>query len=118
MRDDHHERRRTNLTALLAEAVKAWHGVKLDQPDWDDDSHCVALAGELTREGLRFYLILNQFWQPLDFELPAADAAQSFWRRWIDTGFDSPCDICPWQSAPPVSGSVYRARKIGRSSCC
>ncbi len=110
MRDDHHERRRTNLTALLAEAVKAWHGVKLDQPDWNDDSHCVALAGDLPREGLRFYLILNQFWQPLDFELPAADAAQSVWRRWIDTGFDSPCDICPWQSAPPVSGSVYRAQ--------
>ena len=56
------------------------------------------------------YLILNAYWEPLDFELPSVgDGGASSWRRWIDTSLESPQDIVPWQTAPPLSGHTYRA---------
>jgi glycogen operon protein len=108
MRDVEYERRRVTLNALLREANKAWHGVKLHQPDWGDHSHSVALTAELRREALLFHLILNAYWEPLDFELPLLSDGNP-WRRWIDTALESPDDIVPWQSAASVSGNTYRA---------
>ena len=43
------ERQRMTLTQLISRGVKGWHGVKLNQPDWSDDSHSVALSAELPR---------------------------------------------------------------------
>jgi isoamylase len=106
LRDVEHERQRISLTTLLAQAKKAWHGMKLHQPDWGDHSHSLALGAELRAEGLRFHLILNAYWEPLDFELPAA--AKATWRRWIDTSLDSPDDIVPWEKSPPVNAGKYR----------
>jgi glycogen operon protein len=61
-------------------------------------------------EKLLFHVILNAYWEPLDFELPqAGDGNQDSWHRWIDTSLDSPQDIVEWQSAPPVPGRSYRA---------
>jgi isoamylase len=108
LRDVEHERRRTNLVTMLREAHKAWHGARLNQPDWGDDSHSLALCARLAREDILFHLILNAYWQPLEFELPSPDGA-GVWRRWIDTGLDSPDDIVPWKTAPPVPGDKYRA---------
>jgi isoamylase len=108
LRSTEPERQRTSLTTLLQQANKAWHGVKLGQPDWGDGSHSVALEAELRREGLRFYIILNAHWEPLAFELPKVEGGGS-WRRWIDTALESPQDIVPWQSAPAVAGALYRA---------
>jgi isoamylase len=102
------EQQRISLTTMLQTAKKAWHGVKLLQPDWGDNSYSIALSAELAREGLHFHVILNAYWEPLTFELPALDAGRA-WRRWIDTGLDSPGDIAPWQTAPAVSGASYRA---------
>jgi glycogen operon protein len=107
LRDVEHERQRMSLTTMLQEANKAWHGPKLFQPDWGDNSHSVALEGALRGQGLRFHLILNAYWEPLNFELPMPEGAGP-WRRWIDTGFDSPFDIVPWQTPPTVSGGTYR----------
>jgi glycogen operon protein len=112
LRTVEHERRGVSLTALLAQADKAWHGVRLGQPDWGDCSHSVALGAELRGEGLRFHLILNAYWEPLSFDLPKLDGGAS-WRRWVDTALDPPKDIVPWQTAPEVSGEAYRAE--GRS---
>jgi isoamylase len=108
LRDVTHEHKRISLTDFLRQAVKAWHGVKLNQPDWQDNSHSVAFRGELREEGLVFYLILNAHWQPLEFELPALEHQQ--WRRWIDTALDSPADIVSWDEAPEVSAKAYRAQ--------
>jgi glycogen operon protein len=103
-----YERQRMTLTTLLAQANKAWHGVKLFQPDWGDDSHSLALGAELRQEGLHVHLILNAYWGPLTFELPKPGAGGA-WKRWIDTALDSPNDIVPLQSAPTVAGDSYRA---------
>jgi len=62
MRDVEHERRRITLSQFLREAKRAWHGVKLNQPDWSADSHCLAISAELQNEGLLLYVILNAYW--------------------------------------------------------
>jgi glycogen operon protein len=109
-RDFDDERRRVTLDQLLRQASKAWHGVKLGQPDWSDHSRSLAFEAVLRREGLRIYLILNAFWEPLEFELPPiGHGATGPWRRWLDTALESPQDIVPWQTAPEWSGDAYRA---------
>ena len=50
LRDVEHERQRVSLSQLLREANKAWHGVKLGQPDWGDQSHSLAFTAELPEE--------------------------------------------------------------------
>jgi isoamylase len=108
LRDLEHERKRVSLNQWLREARKEWHGIKLGQPDWSHYSHSLAFGAEIPSEGLIFHLILNAFWEPLDFELPSLSGGGP-WRRWIDTALDSPDDIVEWQKSPPVSGSVYQA---------
>jgi glycogen operon protein len=102
-----HEQKGESLATLLRGAKKAWHGVELNQPDWGDSSHSLALGGELREQGLAFHLILNAYWQPLEFALPPL--ATGNWRRWIDTALDSPSDIVPWEQAPEVAGTTYQA---------
>ena len=107
-RDVEHERRRLTLGQTLREAKYAWHGVKLNQPDWSCFSHSIAISGELKGEGVLVHLIFNAYWHPLDFELPALSANENWW-RWIDTALNPPNDICEWYSEQPVQAATYRA---------
>ena len=113
LRDDTSELHHVTLNQLLRRADKAWHGVKLNQPDWSDDSHSLALTAELPWEGLRLHFIFNAYWEPLDFDIPPASPTGNSparpWRRWIDTFLDSPNDIVSWQDCPFVAGSQYQA---------
>jgi len=110
LRDMEHERRRVSLNQLIRHATKAWHGVKLGQPDWSDQSHSLAFSAELRQDGLCVHVILNAYWGPLTFELPpSGDTGTGPWRRWIDTSLGSPQDIVPWQAAPALSGRTYGA---------
>src|SRR5262249_50017360 len=105
-----HERRRVSLNQFLQEANKAWHGVRLNQPDWSVSSHSLAFSGELKKNGLLFRLILNAYLEPLEFELlPVEKGSETAWRRWVDTGGDSHHDVVEWQAAPLVPGNTYRA---------
>jgi glycogen operon protein len=103
-----HERQRLSLSQMIREATKSWHGVKVGQPDWGEQSHSLALSAVLRRQGIEAYLILNAYWEPLDFELPAAAGPGGPWRRWIDTSLACPQDIGPWQEGPACSDPVYR----------
>ena len=104
------ERQRRSLNQLLRGASKAWHGVKLHQPDWSQQSHSLSFTAELPEERLSFDIIFNAYWESLEFELPTeTHAAGHPWRRWIDTSLESPDDIQDWPSAPVVTGRTYRA---------
>jgi glycogen operon protein len=101
------EEKRINLSEFLRRSKKAWHGVKLNQPDWGRASHSLALSAELPKDKLLVHIIWNAYWEALEFELPVSRGGA--WRRWIDTSLDSPHDIVPWQASPAVSSNAYLA---------
>ena len=104
------QREHAPLSQLLKEGLKDWHGVKLNQPDWSPSSHSIALSAELEKEKLVFHIIVNAYWEALDFELPSFDEASGLhWSRWIDTSLDSPNDIVLWHLAPQVPQFTYHA---------
>jgi glycogen operon protein len=99
-----------SLEELLRDSRLSWHGVKLGHPDWAHHSHSLALSVEPRKGLLRFYTILNAYWESLDFEIPPAGRDQDdYWRRWIDTTLEPPFDIVEWHKATPVEGPTYRA---------
>jgi glycogen operon protein len=104
------EHPRQSLNQLLRSASKAWHGVKLHQPDWSPQSHSLAFSAELPEEHLSLHIIFNAYWEALEFDLPAETHAKGHpWRRWIDTSLESPQDIQDWPDAPVVAERTYRA---------
>jgi glycogen operon protein len=110
LRDLETDGQRVSLCQLLRRANVVWHGVKLNQPDWGESSHSIALTSEIRREKIFVYTIFNAYWQALDFELPQLDKkGENPWRRWIDTALDSPHDILSWETAESVRGDSYRA---------
>lgn len=109
LRDVTHEEQRVSLTELIAKSVKAWHGVKVGQPDWGPNSHAIAFGAELRYENLVFHLILNGYWEPLEFELPPPVGIEQPWRCWIDTSLPSPQDIVDWKYAPAILANTYQA---------
>jgi glycogen operon protein len=110
LRDLETDGQRVSLCQLLRRANVVWHGVKLSQPDWGEFSHSVAFTMEIRREKMLFHMILNAYWEALDFELPQVkNTSETAWRRWIDTALDSPHDILSWETAESVPGYSYRA---------
>jgi glycogen operon protein len=98
-----------SLTEIIKKCVKGWHGTRLNEPDWSDHSHCIALSAELPKGALRVHLIFNAYWEPLNVELPGMEAERGDqWRRWIDTSLQCPEDITKWQDAPLITGFTYR----------
>jgi len=103
------EDRGMSLIQLLLQSELQWHGVDLHLPDWRWNSHSLAFAVQ-GRRGL-FHLIMNAYWEPLDFELPPPpDGAVAGWQRVIDTYLDSPNDISGLDTAPSVKASTYRVQ--------
>jgi isoamylase len=109
MRGDDSLDSRLSLNELLLKGKGAWHGVKLWAPDWSPKSHSLAMHMSCSADNLTFYVILNAYHEPLEFELPLVRDGKHQWRRWIDTSFDSPDDITEWRSAPKVTTSIYAA---------
>jgi isoamylase len=99
-----------SLNELLRRAEIDWHGIRLGEPDWSDDSHSLACTVRPGRRYFPFWLhmIFNAYWEPLDFELPVLPStAMSSWQRWIDTALNSPEDIVDADTGPLVSGTHY-----------
>jgi glycogen operon protein len=110
LRDVEMEQQHLSLNQLLRKANRTWHGVELGQPDWSYSSRSLAFTAETLDQKLLFHVILNAYWEPLEFELPpTGEQSEDSWNRWIDTTLDSPHDIEEWQSAPLVPGCGYRA---------
>jgi len=80
-----------SLPEFLAQAHIDWHGVKLFSPDLSEDSHTLAASGYI-ENGPAFHLLLNAFWQALNFAVPAPPENAS-WVRVIDTFLPAPRDI-------------------------
>ena len=97
-----------SLNELLRRARIEWHGVRLKDPDWGEQSHSLAFAMWSLRSRFVLHGILNAYWEPLQFELPPSPGAdRDVWRRCIDTALPSPDDILPWEDAPVVKETSY-----------
>jgi isoamylase len=86
----------------------SWHGIRLNQPDWGDASHSLAFTLHDYPEDQDLHVIVNAYWEPLEFELPAL-AAGGAWYRVVDTSLNSPADIAEEGDERPVRSAVYRA---------
>ncbi len=55
-------------------------------------------------------ILINAYWEPLEFELPSPLPGSPGWRRFIDTSFDSPFDVNAPTRAPLIESSSYTVR--------
>lgn len=94
-----------NLRELLEQRLIAWHGVRLNEPDWSDHSHAIAFTVTSLSGTTRLHYMVNAWSEPLTFELE--ENVKSPWKRWIDTSLPSPKDIVSWIEAPLVSDGHY-----------
>jgi glycogen operon protein len=78
-----------SLAEFIKRAKIQWHGVQLWAPDLSVDSHTLAATVYLENEG-GFHLMVNAYWEPLSFSLPAVSEGFGPWRRLIDTFQDAP----------------------------
>jgi glycogen operon protein len=104
------ERLDMTLNELLRRQPFQWHGVRLNSPDWGHESHTLAATVRLLGYPLILQIIINAYWEPLEFEIPVLGEIQGSWRRCVDTYLDPPDDICSWADAPELQGSTYRAQ--------
>ena len=98
------------LNELLRRQPVQWHGVKLNSPDWGNESHTLAATVRLLGYPLQLHIIINAYWETLEFEIPPLNQAQESWRRCVDTFLDPPADICGWANAPTLQGSTCRVQ--------
>lgn len=94
-----HQVRSAPLHKVLSHGTIQWHGVELFKPDWSFHSH--TLAFELRDPSGIFYVVMNAYWEALEFELPYPPSGLT-WRRMVDTSQPSPQDVCRWEDADPI----------------
>ncbi|AFM15996.1 glycogen debranching enzyme GlgX [Mycolicibacterium chubuense NBB4] len=97
------------LREFLTRSLVQFHGVRLHQPDWSEDSHALALTVRSVIGTRMVHGILNSHDEPLDFELPPPVSPALPWRRIVDSALDPPDDIADLASGPALSAGTYRA---------
>ena len=96
------------LNELLDRAQIEWHGVKLNQADWGEKSHALAFTFASVQGRYLIHCMLNAYWKPLTFEVPAPpQSTDRGWRRVIDTALTSPDDFTPWDAAPRITSASH-----------
>ena len=98
-----------SLNQLLSKPSITWHGIKLNQPDWSDDSHSIAFTITSLSGAVSLHFMLNAYSKPLEFEIPGMVGENTItkWKRWIDTALPSPDDICAWADAKEYTSDTY-----------
>ena len=100
------------LNEILGQARISWHGVKVNEPDWSDGSHSLALTFRVVEGRFLVHVIVNAYWEPLAFELPPLDEHwHQGWSRGIDTALAPPDDISEGPAdAPRIADGTYLAQ--------
>jgi glycogen operon protein len=80
--------------------------VRLGAPDWSDASHSLAATSRLLSHRAVLHVMINAYWEPLEFELPPPDG-DGPWRRIVDTALASPDDVREWDDAPALRAAKY-----------
>ncbi|MBW4699282.1 MAG: hypothetical protein KME03_15585 [Aphanocapsa lilacina HA4352-LM1] len=91
------------------------HGVRVHQPDLSGDSHALALGLHYPGAGEHLHVLLNAYWEALDFELPLPPPGL-VWHRIVDTARPAPEDIAGRPDAPPRGHLPGRGALDGRAA--
>ncbi len=94
------------MPASLMPQQMEWHGVRLGQPDWTEESHSLAVRIKPDGTDLELYLVLNAYWEALAFQVPPRAGGRAGWRRCVDTSRSPPEDICFDDAAPPITSQA------------
>jgi glycogen operon protein len=97
-------RRSGTLTQFLRHARIAWHGVKLCEPDWGEQSRSLAVTFQEPDGPALAHVMVNAWREPLEFELPRVEQG---WRLMVDTFLPSPDDIRTWEEATVLETGSY-----------
>ncbi|MEM9917291.1 MAG: glycogen debranching protein GlgX [Bacteroidota bacterium] len=90
--------------------VLGWHGTRHHQPDWSDQSHCLAFELYDPEEDAYLHVMLNAFWEDKTFDLPGLPDGKC-WRKVVDTAAAPPFDCIRPEDAPKVSGRSYKLKQ-------
>ena len=83
-----------------------WHGQKLNQPDWTEDSHYLAFSLHDSASKIHLHVIFNANWDSLNFELPLLKS-NSYWCRIVDTALTAPEDFSEPREAVKIYNNIY-----------
>jgi isoamylase len=84
----------------------AWHGVKLNQPDWGYDSHSFAFTLSGFETDVDIHVMISAYTERLRFEVPSSPI-DGRWLRAIDTSLVSPDDIADHGQEAPINEATY-----------
>jgi glycogen operon protein len=91
-----------------------WHGTKIHKPDFGPNSHSIAFTIAGMGEDNTFHIILNAFWEDLDFELPRLPDGW-LWVQVANTGASYPDDMYEIGQEKPISPTTRTVRVRARS---
>ena len=94
------------VTHASTEPHLIWHGQYLGQPDWEEDSHSLAFSLSHPSGGEHLHVMLNAYWEPLNFELPPLEPG-NYWHRILDTALPAPEDFSDLEAAVQIEGDNY-----------
>ena len=94
------------VTHASSEPHLIWHGQHLGQPDWRQDARHLAFSLCHPANGERLHIILNAYWEPLNFELPPLGSG-NYWHRIIDTALPAPDDFSDLEAAVKIDKDSY-----------
>jgi isoamylase len=104
------EEQSLSLAEFLRQAEIRLHGVRLEEPDWGDESHSLALTVKYAEAERLIHFIFNAWWRPLEFQLPPP-LNRNRWQILIDTSLPPPFDIAdPMHPTGSVENSTYTAQ--------
>jgi glycogen operon protein len=90
----------------------AWHGTMLNSPEWSGaEARTLAMTLAGFDGDADIHVMLNMYWESMDFELPVVAGRQ--WFRAVDTALNPPLDIADPGEERAVAGSAYAVQ--GRS---
>ncbi|NOX89307.1 MAG: glycogen debranching protein GlgX [Calditrichaeota bacterium] len=108
-RKKHSSLRRTRfkVETIDGKPEMSWHGLKVGQPDWSENSRCLGLlyAANPKTGDPDMYLMFNAENVQNRFDLPPASANRR-WHVFIDTFKEPPEDIFEEERTPPVNNQT------------
>jgi glycogen operon protein len=83
-----------------------WHGVKLNQPDWSEDSRSLAFTLLHPSAKEVIHVMVNAYWKGLRYQVP--DPKGKHWYKVVDTSLEAPDDLIMAGHGQPCKNKYIR----------